>query len=382
LGALVFATLAGRPPFEGEDADAVAGQQITALPPSLRSLREDVPVALDRVVLATLAKDPADRPDAAELRAALDLWCATDFERPGAARPGPPVPSRREDAATPALVLAPPVTRPAAGVVIVVPAPVARPGPESVGGGTARGVPRAERRSPAPHNARHAGVVLVCVLALCALGVAGHLSFATDAPAVRSPALPRAAASATGRAPSASRVAVPVVVGLARDVAAARLEAAGLVVRATTKRDSRARAGVVIGVEPAEGRSLPRGTVVGLVVASGETTVPDVVGGSLTDALATLSRRGLAVTWRRVSPNGDRVSRMMPGPGSLVAQGSSIQLEVGGGAPVAPAPSASEASATPTLTPSPQMSSATPDASGPPSPSPSVGTTASPTSTP
>jgi len=72
LGATLWATLIGRPPFEGETllevVDATENQ--AAQPPG--ALRAGVGRALDRVVLRALAKDPADRyPSAAAFAEAL-----------------------------------------------------------------------------------------------------------------------------------------------------------------------------------------------------------------------------------------------------------------------------------------------------------------------
>ncbi len=61
LGAILYRMATGRPPFEGELASVLA-QHISAPPVPPRELREDVPPALEELVLAMLAKDPAERP--------------------------------------------------------------------------------------------------------------------------------------------------------------------------------------------------------------------------------------------------------------------------------------------------------------------------------
>lgn len=71
LGCLLVAMVAGRPPFTGPHSIAIAQQQVSAPPPRLRQLRPGVPEALDALVAAMLAKDPAARPTAAAVAGTL-----------------------------------------------------------------------------------------------------------------------------------------------------------------------------------------------------------------------------------------------------------------------------------------------------------------------
>ncbi|MCO5169613.1 MAG: protein kinase [Planctomycetes bacterium] len=90
LGATLYALLAGRPPFDGVSALAVLHAVLTAAPTPPSRLRPGLDPALERLVLACLAKDPAARPPSMDaLRAAL-------------ARGGQAAPRRR---AAPAVVL-------------------------------------------------------------------------------------------------------------------------------------------------------------------------------------------------------------------------------------------------------------------------------------
>jgi class 3 adenylate cyclase/tetratricopeptide (TPR) repeat protein len=94
LGALLYEMLTGQPPFPGDDAVSIISQHLHAdpVPPSRHN--PDVPEALDRVVMALLAKRPEDRPtNAAEagqrLLAALTEQPAEDAEE----RPANPLES-------------------------------------------------------------------------------------------------------------------------------------------------------------------------------------------------------------------------------------------------------------------------------------------------
>ncbi|MGG5257169.1 protein kinase domain-containing protein [Phycicoccus avicenniae] len=65
LGCLLFALLAGRPPFSAGTAVATMMQHTTDPVPDVRTLRPDTPAWLSTLVTSLLAKDPADRPEGA-----------------------------------------------------------------------------------------------------------------------------------------------------------------------------------------------------------------------------------------------------------------------------------------------------------------------------
>jgi serine/threonine-protein kinase len=82
LGCLLYAMLAGAPPFAADHAAALLHQHVNATPRPLRELRAGVPPGLEALVAEMLAKSPAARPQSAHevrdrLAAALDPTIAT-----------------------------------------------------------------------------------------------------------------------------------------------------------------------------------------------------------------------------------------------------------------------------------------------------------------
>jgi eukaryotic-like serine/threonine-protein kinase len=72
VGCMLYALLAGRPPFTGDSALAVAYAQRHTPVPAVETLRPEVPAELRAVLDRALAKDPSVRyPDAEGMRAAL-----------------------------------------------------------------------------------------------------------------------------------------------------------------------------------------------------------------------------------------------------------------------------------------------------------------------
>ena len=105
LGLVMFAMLAGRPPFSGgQAADVIRKQQVEPAP-RVSTLAVDVPAELDLLIDRLLSKDPAGRPPNAlalgRLLTAIETLHPTDHEP----SPGPltelplptPVPGRRVD---------------------------------------------------------------------------------------------------------------------------------------------------------------------------------------------------------------------------------------------------------------------------------------------
>jgi len=92
LGGVLFTVLTGSPPFIGETTAATLTQHLHAPAPRVSATRPDVPAGLDHLVGRLLAKDPQDRPTAAESRTALAALLTDD--------PGPTVALARDTGAT------------------------------------------------------------------------------------------------------------------------------------------------------------------------------------------------------------------------------------------------------------------------------------------
>ena len=72
LGCVLYEMLAGEPPFTGATAQAILARHVAASVPPLVTVRPEVGRELERIVLRSLAKDPAGRfPSAAAFEAAL-----------------------------------------------------------------------------------------------------------------------------------------------------------------------------------------------------------------------------------------------------------------------------------------------------------------------
>jgi serine/threonine protein kinase len=109
LGLVMFAMLAGRPPFQGKQVTDVIESQRREPPPRIAALVADVPPALDQLIDKLLAKDPAARPANAlalgRLLSAIDAAAATNAASaitPAPEQPPQPKPATLADARPPA----------------------------------------------------------------------------------------------------------------------------------------------------------------------------------------------------------------------------------------------------------------------------------------
>ncbi len=103
IGVLAFEMATGLLPFRGATAQALLAAHMTQSPPSLTTLRQSIPPALDTVVLRCLEKRPADRwQTAAEIIPMLDAISAT--VPTGASVTSAPAPARMPNGTHPVRV--------------------------------------------------------------------------------------------------------------------------------------------------------------------------------------------------------------------------------------------------------------------------------------
>src|SRR5439155_1460378 len=75
LGVVMYESLSGRPPFEGDSPVAVAYKHVREAPPPLRQMVPDIPAPLDAIITRCMAKVPDNRYQSAEeLRQDLALF--------------------------------------------------------------------------------------------------------------------------------------------------------------------------------------------------------------------------------------------------------------------------------------------------------------------
>jgi serine/threonine-protein kinase len=109
--------------------------------------------------------------------------------------------------------------------------------------------------------------------------------------------------------------------------AQAALQAVGLTATQANQSSTTVPQGQVISTTPAPGASAPYGSAVTVTVSTGPptTTVPNVIGDSVTQATTALQQDGLSVSGVSGNPN-KNVSGTQPSVGSTVPTNSSVQL--------------------------------------------------------
>jgi len=134
LGVTLYFAFCGQVPFEAEDAAGYCFAHTQTPPPSIRLLRPEIPVGLDLLLQRMMAKDPAKRGTAGELRAVFAKLLAP--ESPDAAKASTPqMPKRRPKLPKlPATTSPPPETAvlPPPTVTIQRPTAPSAPGPSPV----------------------------------------------------------------------------------------------------------------------------------------------------------------------------------------------------------------------------------------------------------
>ncbi len=275
-GCLLYELLTGRPPFVGDSPVAVAYQHVREQPQPPSDHDQDLPAAIDAIVMKSLAKRVEDRyQSAAAMRSDIERYLAG---RPVHATPPPP----------------PPPDEP---TTVASPVPVAAPQPED---------------EDDDHRSRTGLIVLLVLLLIGLIAAAAYL-------------LPQLFESPP------EQKQVPEVVGMTEKEARAAIGDAELAVGEVSYRtDENAKRNEVLEQDPNPDQFVAPGTEVDLVVSQGKplTEVPYVIGQPVKAAKAALDEQGFDVlaTERESDEPKGQVLETDPAPGASVPEGSTVTV--------------------------------------------------------
>nr|WP_306429033.1 Stk1 family PASTA domain-containing Ser/Thr kinase [Corynebacterium sp. 76QC2CO] len=297
LGCVLYETLTGRPPFEGDTPFAVAYQHVQEEPtrPSefIADISPTAAINLDAVVLTAMAKHPADRYQTAR---AME----EDLER------------LERSAVTEA---ARHYIEPGAGAQ-----PEAQPEAPEPGSDLE---PRARHRASERSSNRGLKAV-AAVLSLIILGVGGAFAYEYF----------------NGSSINRQMVEIPDVTGQTEEGAVRALEELSLQVNVVEQPSPSVPRGIALGTNPTPGSSVREGTTVQLTVSSGRevTEVPDLAGLNTADAAKALADAGLEldpVVREEASETvaEGQITQQQPSAGSQVSRGSRVVITVSTGLP-------------------------------------------------
>lgn len=303
-GVVLYELLVGRPPFRGESPVAVAYQHVSEAPLAPSEANESVPRSMDTVVLRALAKDPFQRyQDAAAFREALDATIGgkvpskravgaltSELYGPNPKQAAETARSLRQlstDTTMKRTQAGPPVAWIWAGVAVIAVLLISvlfwvvsiRPGGE---------VPSSARLVPDVSG-------MTYERASGEIGDADLTAFRVDEPnadvaignVIRTDPVAGSSVSPGQQvrvyvSSGQETTTVPTLEGLSQDAAAAALEAVKLKLGTVTPRnDPGLAAGTIISSDQPAGATLPVGSTVNVVAATGRVVIIDVTGYTL-----------------------------------------------------------------------------------------------------
>ncbi|RAX19107.1 MULTISPECIES: Stk1 family PASTA domain-containing Ser/Thr kinase [unclassified Actinomyces] len=362
-GCLLYELLTGQPPFTGDSAVAIAYQHVREIPKPPSSIAADIPDSLDRVVLKALAKNRDDRyQDAAHMRAdllaaargldvaapATDSWAATTVlpqeAEAAAAAPSPQEQTPAEEEEQPrrrwwvwALVLVALIALGtllglyASGVLGRGPEPTPTPSATAVAVPSVSGMSESDAQSAI----ENLGLVYEKGDDVNSDTIDAGLAVSSD-PGEGTSVLLGSTVTVHFSSGSAM-VSVPDVSGQSQADARTAITNAGLSVGDVTTEDStEVASGAVIRTDPVAGTSVERGSSVSLVVSSGKTTVPNVIGMTQDEAQSAITAAGLTYNSSTVEGTTDDESKddqyivtaVDPSEGNSVDANSSVTLTI------------------------------------------------------
>jgi beta-lactam-binding protein with PASTA domain len=295
VGVILYELLTGVVPFEGETAVAIAFKQVAAEPRPPSELNPSVPLALDAIVLRSLAKDPARRYASAD-----EFLSALARERELLPAPAATVATVMVGTGAPRRAGADgaPPSRPATGSMLL--APDGR---------------RKERPEPGPPPAESKRRWMWAVLALL-IAAAIAIALLLSSPA--------------------EKVVVPDVVGQTEQAAAAHLRTAHLSPVASTAVSVSVPIGLVISQSPQRGTQVRKDSRVTIVISNGPSSaaVQNVEGEPASRALASLRAAGFKPTTKSQPSATIATGRAIatdPPAGTVALTGSPVTVLVSSG---------------------------------------------------
>jgi eukaryotic-like serine/threonine-protein kinase len=302
VGIVLYEMLTGSVPFTGDTPLEIAMKHLSAIPEPPSEKRPEVPHELDSIVLRALAKVPGDRYQSAE---------EMDADLARAAR-GQAVAPETEEAATHVLRGVG-----AATAISGAPTEVVRRPPGTTP--PAYGPPTGFYEFEEPIRRRSVWPWLLAVLVVAAAVAGGWYVYTKvqDQLAATKP------------------VAVPFVEGTKEVLAVTKIRDAGLHPVIVRQPDDKVPATFVISQDPGAGTRTDKGNPVKIVVSTGlpKVNVPDVVGDQATDAVATLTERGLEANVQHIPSDKEAgtITGQDPGPGTRVTKGTKVRINVSDG---------------------------------------------------
>ena len=320
LGVVLYESLCGKPPFQGDSPVAIAYKHVQEQPRPPRSLNLDVPPELEAIVLQLLAKDPADR------------YASADALRDDLRR-------YREGGAVEASTRVLSAAAPAATVAATQAIPATAAAPVTAYSDGTRLVPVEElpREYQPPPEKRSSAFLIVLLLLLAVL--AGLLYLLARTLGV---------GDDDGGGETVAQVEVPSVVDQLFSDAQALLEAQGFeVVRVDEEVTNAEQIDVVIRQDPDGGIRVDEGSEVELVVGTQNLLeVPDLTGSTPDLAQQTLTQLGFTGALTQQDEESEEVEegqiiRTDPPAGTEAAANAPIVLFVSTGPPNVPVPAVS-----------------------------------------
>jgi len=353
LGVMMYELVAGRPPFVGDSAVAIAYQHVHNFPQPLREVVAELPRGFESVVAKCMAKNEQRRYENAmlvreDVRRILDgveTLALTDARGTGAR-------TNLSDTAEIAVVVLPPyeddvdmidAKKPATmvfggAVVVIALLAILVFAVRFIGGGSDATLPTVVNMSIETAQEQLAALGLIVVPnELPKDGVAPGVVY-DQSPAAGTTFQTGDSVTLTFT-PRAGTIMVPPIQGLLYDAAVSEATAVGLTIEITEERvDPTTPAGQIISQDPAATVMLPAGTAIRVVVSKGgpEIAIPNVEGQAVDAAQQVLVGAPflLNVTLAE-EPSSTiakgRVIRTDPTIGTTVASGSNITLVVSGG---------------------------------------------------